>query len=68
MAELLISVAGVRSQGTQHEMFGRESDTVTSFSDYLGFTLSLSGYAVAHLVDALRYKPEGREFDFQWGV
>jgi hypothetical protein len=23
-------------------------------------------YAVAHLVEALRYKPEGRGFDSQW--
>jgi hypothetical protein len=23
-------------------------------------------YAVAQLVDSLRYKPEGREFDFRW--
>jgi hypothetical protein len=24
------------------------------------------GHAVAHLVEALRYKPEGREFDSRW--
>jgi hypothetical protein len=24
------------------------------------------GHAVAQLVEALRYKPEGREFDFRW--
>jgi len=24
------------------------------------------GHAVAHLVEALRYKPEGRRFDAQW--
>jgi len=24
------------------------------------------GYAVAQLVEALRYKPEGREFDSRW--
>jgi hypothetical protein len=24
------------------------------------------GHAVAHLVEALRYKPEGRGFDFRW--
>ena len=24
------------------------------------------GHAVAHLVQALRYKPEGRGFDFRW--
>jgi hypothetical protein len=24
------------------------------------------GYAVAHLVEALRYKPEGRGFDSLW--
>jgi len=24
------------------------------------------GYLVAHLVEALRYKPEGRGFDSQW--
>jgi hypothetical protein len=25
------------------------------------------GYAVAQLVEALPYKPEGREFDSRWG-
>jgi hypothetical protein len=25
-------------------------------------------YAVAQLVEALRYKPEGRGFDFRWGL
>jgi len=24
------------------------------------------GHAVAQLVEALRYKPEGRDFDFRW--
>jgi len=24
------------------------------------------GYAMAQLVEALRYKPEGRGFDFRW--
>jgi len=26
-----------------------------------------AGHAVAQLVNALRYKPEGRGFDFRWG-
>ena len=26
----------------------------------------MSGYAVAQLVEALRYKPEGRGFDSRW--
>jgi hypothetical protein len=26
----------------------------------------LLGYAIAHLVETLRYKPEGREFDSPW--
>ena len=26
------------------------------------------GYAVTQLVEALRYKPEGRGFDFRWGL
>ena len=30
------------------------------------YLLTLQGYAVAELVKALRYKPEGRGFDFQW--
>jgi hypothetical protein len=32
------------------------------------FTLSTCfvGHAVAQLVEALRYKPEGRGFDFRW--
>jgi len=29
-------------------------------------TMLWRGHAVAHLVEALRYKPEGREFDFRW--
>jgi hypothetical protein len=28
--------------------------------------ITLSGYAVAQLVEALRYKPEGRGFDSRW--
>jgi hypothetical protein len=28
--------------------------------------LSLWEYAVAQLAEALRYKPEGREFDYRW--
>jgi hypothetical protein len=24
------------------------------------------GHAVVQLIEALRYKPEGREFDFRW--
>jgi hypothetical protein len=27
---------------------------------------ALRGYAVAHLVEALFYKPEGRGFDSRW--
>jgi len=30
------------------------------------FTLQLWGHAVAQLLVALRYKPEGREFDSRW--
>jgi hypothetical protein len=29
-------------------------------------TYVLLGHAVAQLVEASRYKPEGRGFDFQW--
>jgi hypothetical protein len=33
------------------------------------FTILLEkmGHGVAQLIEALRYKPEGRGFDFQWG-
>jgi hypothetical protein len=31
------------------------------------FSYNFGGYAVAQLVEALRYKPEGREFDSWWG-
>ena len=34
-------------------------------ADYL-FELILTGHAVAPLVEALRYKPEGRGFDCRW--
>jgi hypothetical protein len=30
------------------------------------FSLNM-GHMVVQLVEALRYKPEGREFDCQWG-
>jgi hypothetical protein len=36
---------------------------VVVFETLLSFSL---GYAVAQLVEALRYKPEGREFDSRW--
>jgi len=29
-------------------------------------SISFLGQAVAQLVEALRYKPEGRGFDFRW--
>ena len=29
-------------------------------------TYTVGGYAVAQLVEALRYKPEGRGFDSRW--
>jgi hypothetical protein len=28
--------------------------------------MQIRGHAVAQLVEALRYKPEGREFDSRW--
>ena len=31
-----------------------------------GFIYIYSGHVVAQLVEALRYKPEGREFDSRW--
>ena len=37
--------------------------TIINISDV---TLPQLGYAVAQLVDALRYKPEGRGFDSRW--
>jgi hypothetical protein len=34
---------------------------------YISVSIDLMwGHAVARLVEALRYKPEGRVFDFQW--
>jgi hypothetical protein len=33
---------------------------------YLFIYLFISGYAVAQLVEALRYKSEGRGFDSRW--
>ena len=35
-------------------------------SDILSATIKKKGYAMAQLVEALRYKPEGRGFDFRW--
>ena len=36
-----------------------------SMAFYTVYSLS-GGYAVAQLVEALRYKPEGRGFDSRW--
>jgi hypothetical protein len=33
---------------------------------YQETTISVAGYAVAQLVEALHYKPEGRGFDSRW--
>ena len=33
---------------------------------YKAWSRFLGGHAVAQLVEALRYMPEGREFDFRW--
>ena len=35
-------------------------------TDVLRIVKDLVGTAVAQLVEALRYKPEGREFDSRW--
>jgi len=35
-------------------------------SNELLFYTSMQGHAVAQLVEALRYKPEGRGFDSRW--
>jgi len=35
-------------------------------SIYKAYILTLRGHAVAQLVEALRYKPEGRGFDSRW--
>jgi hypothetical protein len=37
-----------------------------NFQKYLLNILASSGRAVVQLVEALRYKPEGREFDSGW--
>ena len=34
--------------------------------DICGLQVEIWGHAVAQLVEALRYKPEGRGFDSQW--
>jgi hypothetical protein len=33
---------------------------------YIKYYYELMGNVVAQLVEALRYKPEGREFDYRW--
>ena len=35
------------------------------FVNYV-YIIKIAGYAVAQLVEALRYKPEGRGFDSRW--
>ena len=48
------------------------SCTIKYFSEasvlymFLTFYIRRMGYAVAQLVEALRYKPEGRGFDSRW--
>jgi hypothetical protein len=56
--------ARVPSQASPCEICSEYSGTVTVFlSQYLGFPYQYRGYA---LVEALRYKPEGRGFDSRW--
>ena len=38
----------------------------SNFSVFGKLTVCKRGRAVAQLVEALRYKPEGRGFDFRW--
>ena len=37
-----------------------------NFFLYFPLHITIRGHAVAHLVEALRYKPEGRGFDSRW--
>ena len=41
-------------------------NTIHNWSKYFLCVLDFMGYAVAQLVEALRYKPEGRGFDSRW--
>ena len=38
----------------------------TCHTVYISVLIQFRGYAVAQLVEALRYKPEGRRFDARW--
>ena len=55
--------AQVHSFGSSCGVYGGRSDTGTGFSPS---TLVYWGHAVAQLVEALRYKSEGRGFDSRW--
>jgi hypothetical protein len=67
------TVAGMEQVGIPHENFTRETTEKINLKDYgvnrsiLKYILQKKwGYAVAQLVEALRYKPEGRWFDSRW--
>jgi len=48
-------------------MFFVDMDVVGVMAAYAAIThAATSGRAVSQLVEALRYKPEGRRFDFLW--
>jgi len=52
------------------QTFDRASVQTFSFSllsiNYFEVIRSVQGHAVTQLVETLRYKPEGRGFDFRW--
>ena len=51
-----------RHIGFAHSVLCHQCSVLPFYSS----TIDATGCAVAHLVEALRYKPEGRKFDFRW--
>jgi len=49
-----------------HKILDLDRSFVTTCYKYYIYLYSTVGHAVTQLVEALRYKPEGRGFDARW--
>jgi hypothetical protein len=62
----LLGRAGQMHQSPLDSVSAEHRSLHLFFPKYYYFLHRTGGYAVAQLVEALRYKPEGRGFDFRW--
>ena len=51
----------------KHQVYRMKKDISNYFCYYNGYYLFLPGYEVAHLGEALHYKPGVHRFDIHWG-